>query len=99
MPLVELELPDAPAELPERARAFHESLGQTLLGTARQARADAGVERVGSTGGVFQNRVLAESALSLLREDGFEVSLPSLLPVNDAGISFGQVVEFAHRAG
>ena len=80
-----------------RARAFHQSMAQTLLSTARQARTDSGVERVGFAGGVFQNRVLAETALTLLREDGFDVSLPSLLPVNDAGISFGQIIETAHR--
>ena len=80
-----------------RARAFHEALARTLLQLARQARADSGVERVGFAGGVFQNRLLAERALALLRADGFEVAWSDRLPVNDAGISCGQVVEFAGR--
>lgn len=89
--LMEMSMPAA-----VRARAFHESMAGALLSTARQARADTGVERVGLAGGVFQNRLLAESALAMLRQDGFEVSLPSKLPVNDAGISVGQIVEYAH---
>ena len=96
-PLLPL-LTDAALPAAARARAFHDSLAQVLLATARRIRADTGVERVGLAGGVFQNRILAESALALLHDDGFDVSLPSRLPVNDASISFGQVVEFAHRA-
>jgi hydrogenase maturation protein HypF len=37
--------------------------------------------------------VLTEQALALLTADGFSVHLPERLPVNDAGISFGQVIE------
>jgi hydrogenase maturation protein HypF len=82
-----------------RARVFHETMAQTLLKLARQTRADTGVERVGFSGGVFQNRLLAERTLTLLREDGFEVCWSSMIPINDAGISCGQVIEFAHREG
>ena len=96
-PLLPL-LTDAKWPAAVRARAFHDSLAQVLLETARRIRADTNVERIGLAGGVFQNRILAESALALLCDDGFAVSLPSLLPVNDAGISFGQVIESAHRA-
>jgi hydrogenase maturation protein HypF len=46
---------------------------------------------------VFQNRVLAERAQALLRADGFEVCWSSTIPLNDAGISVGQLVEYARR--
>lgn len=92
--LLETDLP-----APARARAFHEALAQTLLQLARQARIYTGVGRVGFAGGVFQNRVLAERARALLREDGFDISWSSMIPVNDAGICCGQIVEFAHREG
>jgi hydrogenase maturation protein HypF len=49
---------------------------------------------VGLTGGVFQNRRLTERALARLAAAGFECHLPQRLPVNDAGISLGQVAEF-----
>jgi len=49
------------------------------------------------SGGVFQNRALTEQAVALLENDGFRVMLPEAVPVNDAGISFGQVIEYGMR--
>jgi hydrogenase maturation protein HypF len=51
------------------------------------------VGRLGLTGGVFQNRVLCERVLSYAQSEGFCVFLPQALPCNDAGLSFGQIVE------
>jgi hydrogenase maturation protein HypF len=48
---------------------------------------------VGLCGGVFQNRTLCEQAQALLRAERFDVLLPCRLPVNDAAISFGQLIE------
>jgi hydrogenase maturation protein HypF len=76
-----------------RAAAFHASMAQTLCDQAVAVRKDTGVTRVGLSGGVFQNRVLTEQAQGLLTNAGFEVLIPQLLPVNDAAISFGQLVE------
>jgi hydrogenase maturation protein HypF len=76
-----------------RAAAFHASMAQTLCEQALAVREDTGVTRVGLSGGVFQNRVLTEQAQALLTAAGFEVLIPQLLPVNDAAISFGQLVE------
>ena len=81
----------------ERAAVFHASLANTLLQQARQARTQQGVNRIGLSGGVFQNRVLVEQAIVLLENDGFQVHLPESIPVNDAGLSFGQVLEYAMR--
>jgi hydrogenase maturation protein HypF len=68
-----------------------------MLQQARAIRAQHGVNRVSCSGGVFQNRILTEHALALLTGDGFEVHLPELIPVNDAGISFGQVIEYLYQ--
>jgi len=84
----------APAQ---RAALFHGSLARGLLAQARAVRRERAVRRVGLTGGVFQNRLLAEAATALLRADGFEVHLPAELPCNDAGIAFGQLVEAGAR--
>jgi len=78
----------------DRATIFHASMAQTILQQARQARAAHGVSTIGLSGGVFQNRVLTEQAVALLENDGFTVMLPETVPVNDAGISFGQVIEY-----
>ncbi len=76
-----------------RAALFHASLAHALCKQAMAVRAQAGVDRVGLCGGVFQNRVLTEQVQALLTAAGFEVLLPRQLPVNDAAISFGQVIE------
>ncbi len=67
-----------------------------LLQQALVVRSEYGVNAVSFSGGVFQNRVLTERAIALLDSAGFEVYLPEAIPVNDAGISFGQVIEYAH---
>jgi hydrogenase maturation protein HypF len=46
---------------------------------------------------VFQNRVLTERAFAALRENGFDVRLIHQVPCNDAGISYGQIVESGFR--
>ncbi len=89
-------LTDTTRAAAERAACFHFSLVQALVEQARQLRAETGIQSVGLTGGVFQNRLLAEAAIDQLQADGFSVHLPQRLPVNDAGLSFGQVMEYLH---
>jgi hydrogenase maturation protein HypF len=91
-------LGDASLSTAERAARFHLGLAQALVDQATQLRAQTGIQAIGLTGGVFQNRVLAEAAIGLLDAEGFSVFLPQRLPVNDAGLSFGQVVEFLHQS-
>ncbi len=62
---------------------FHLSLA--LVDQAQQLRAQTGIQSVGLTGGVFQNRLLAEAAIERLEAAGFTVCLPQRVPVNDAG--------------
>ena len=80
-----------------RADIFHSSFARAMLQQAQAIRAEHSVDRVGLCGGVFQNRVLAEQATSLLEEEGFRVYLPGALPCNDAALSFGQAAEVAAR--
>jgi len=77
-----------------RSACFHATLAHALLAQARQARQSHGIERIG-----LSNRVLTETACRLLAAAGFDVTLPEHIPVNDAGISYGQVVEFGSRNG
>jgi hydrogenase maturation protein HypF len=76
-----------------RAAMFHSSLAQALCQQALAVRKHTGVARVGLGGGVFQNRVLTEQTSALLTAAGFEVLIPERLPVNDAAISYGQLIE------
>jgi hydrogenase maturation protein HypF len=81
----------------ERATGFHNSLAFALVAQAQQIRADYAIGQVGLCGGVFQNRYLTEKSVKLLNNQGFTVYLPQQLPGNDAGISFGQIIEVAVR--
>jgi hydrogenase maturation protein HypF len=90
-------LADTAQPAAERAASFHLSLAQALVEQAQQLRAQTGVRSVGLTGGVFQNRLLAEAAIERLESAGFAVHLPLRVPVNDAGLSFGQVIEFLYQ--
>jgi hydrogenase maturation protein HypF len=86
-------LMDTQADPAVRARTFHMSLAHALCAQAIAVRRESGVARVGLSGGVFQNRTLCEYARALLSAAGFEVLIPRRLPVNDAAISFGQLIE------
>ncbi|HEU5210051.1 MAG TPA: carbamoyltransferase HypF [Longimicrobiales bacterium] len=59
------------------------------------ARAD--VETVALSGGCFQNRLLLERTVSLLRTQGHEVLLHAQVPPNDGGIALGQIAVAAAR--
>ena len=80
-----------------RAGLFHATLAAMLLAQARAIRATHGVTRLGLTGGVFQNRLLCERIVRDAAREGFSVALPEHIPCNDAGLSFGQIVEAGPR--
>ncbi len=86
-------LTDTTRALSDRAARFHLSLAQALADQAKQLRAQTGIQAIGLSGGVFQNRLLAEAAIARLEAAGFNVHLPQRVPVNDAGLSFGQIIE------
>ena len=78
----------------ERAAGFHQSLARSIASIADEIRQSRPVEQVGLTGGVFQNHRLGTAAMTELTARGFSTVMPSILPCNDAGLSFGQVVEW-----
>jgi len=90
-------LADGARSVAERAAGFHLSLAQALVEQADRLREQTGLQAVGLTGGVFQNRLLAETAMERLEAAGFAVHLPRRIPVNDAGLSFGQVIDFLYQ--
>ena len=91
-PLVSLALDDAQS-IARRSAKMHAVLAETLVEQARQLRERHGHFQVGLSGGVFLNRVLTEAAMRGLSAAGFEVHLPETVPYNDAGLSYGQVIE------
>ncbi len=91
-PLLPL-LMDRQKSVSQRSALFHETLAGCIHDQAQWIRQRHSVSRVGLTGGVFQNRRLTERVFQRLTDAGLEVLYPEKLPVNDAAISFGQIVE------
>ncbi|KAF0102072.1 MAG: carbamoyltransferase HypF [Reyranella sp.] len=86
---------DASRSVGERSAIFHEWLAETIRDQAVLIRRTTPICKVGLVGGVFQNKRLTERAAHLLTEADFEVLLPSAVPMNDAGLSYGQIIEAA----
>ena len=82
-----------------RAMQFHLSLAQTIVRQAQHIHAHTPFDAVGLTGGVFQNRLLAELALQQLAAAGFDACLPQRAPCNDGGLALGQLIEATYPHG
>lgn len=92
---------DVAAEVPTPiiAHRFHQAVANLIVHLARTTHrllasmpSPTPLRQVGLTGGVFQNRLLCELVLAQFDHAGFELLLPTRLPANDGGLSFGQAV-------
>ena len=70
------------------AARFHNTLAEIIVAAARIQPQ----KRVLLTGGCFQNKLLLEKTINLLRESGFEPFWHRRIPPNDGGIAAGQVL-------
>ncbi|MBI5573395.1 MAG: carbamoyltransferase HypF [Elusimicrobia bacterium] len=70
---------------------FHNTLAKIILDVCKKLKKETKINKVALSGGVFQNSVLLEKAVKLLKSAGFEVFINSQVPSNDGGISLGQV--------
>jgi hydrogenase maturation protein HypF len=74
----------------EISRKFHNSIAIMAREVCRKLREQTGFNIVCLSGGVFQNSLLLELSVKLLRQDEFQVYYNELLPANDGAISLGQ---------
>ena len=72
------------------AARFHAGLTEALGDTAMRVAQSAGTQRIVLSGGVMQNRALAEMLNVRLTCAGFDVLVQSRVPANDGGLSLGQ---------
>jgi len=86
-------LMDNKVSVAERSSVFHASLVSAIITQAQAIRKKYNISTVGLSGGVFQNKLLAEQSLFELEQQGFEVYLHKDIPCGDGGISFGQIIE------
>ena len=88
---------DAAIPVADRAAGFHAALSRLMAAQIRQLSRHHDFSEVGLTGGVFQNKLLSSSAVRTIESMGHSARIPERLPVNDAGISYGQIIETASR--
>ncbi|MDA8234787.1 MAG: carbamoyltransferase HypF [Clostridia bacterium] len=74
------------------ALEFHRQVALLIKEVAGRCRQVSGVNKVALSGGVFQNLLLLEAALELLKAEGFEVFIHRQVPTNDGGIALGQAL-------
>ncbi len=79
------------------AAKFHNTLVQIGVAVCQKMSEEEGLKTVALSGGVFQNRLLAERMKSAMEQRGWEVLTHRLVPCNDGGLSLGQAV-IAHFA-
>jgi len=89
-PLISSAVADRRAGVPVSmiAARFHNALVNWIVEVALKV----GIKQVVLSGGVFQNRYLAERAAAVLESRGFTVHTHHQVPPNDGGIALGQVV-------
>ena len=67
-----------------------------MVDVCTRIRRERDAARVVLSGGVFQNRLLAERVHALLAASGFQVFTHRLAPPNDGGLALGQAVIAGH---
>ncbi|WP_203923678.1 carbamoyltransferase HypF [Rugosimonospora africana] len=72
------------------AARFHNGMVDAIVRACAVLRDASGLATVALSGGVFQNLLLLDRAVSRLSAAGFEVLTHSRVPPNDGGISLGQ---------
>ena len=72
------------------ALGFHYSVANAVLRVCEIIREEQNMNTVALSGGVFQNTILTERVLKLLREADFSVYVNMAVPPNDGSISLGQ---------
>jgi len=87
-------LQDQSISASERAAIFHNSMAKSIIDQALLFKKQYAFEAIGLSGGVFQNRYLVEKIKTLAAQEGLKVYLPATIPVNDGGLSYGQIIEF-----
>ena len=84
-------------EASDLALSFHRRISRMILDQCLAIREKYGVSQVALTGGTFQNKILMEDTLLMLRENGFTPYYNISVSPNDGGIALGQAYIAMHR--
>lgn len=80
------EIQNTNAPVCDKALGFHLMLARLILQIARRHA----IRQIVLSGGVFNNKILTENTLKLLRENGFCPYINEKVPAGDGGIALGQ---------
>ena len=69
---------------------FHNTMAEVILGVAKISE----IKKVVLSGGCFQNALLTERTINLLRKNNYQVYWHQRIPPNDGGIALGQIAAF-----
>ena len=72
------------------ALKFHKQVADAIFEQCVKIREKEDIKKVALTGGVFQNKILMEETLKLLRSEDFDVYYNISVSPNDGGIALGQ---------
>ena len=72
------------------ALGFHYALAEVVSKVCERLREKYQTNTIALSGGVFQNTILTEQTLRMLKNRGFDVFMNLAVPPNDGGISLGQ---------
>jgi hydrogenase maturation protein HypF len=78
---------------------FHNTVAQAILEVSESIRKETSLKKVVLSGGVFQNKYLLEKTTQKLTQKMFKVYTNIQVPVNDGGISLGQLVVASKKTG
>lgn len=70
---------------------FHNTISKLTCDLVLKLSKMYGITKVVLSGGVFENEHLLNSIYDELKEEGLEVFFNSRIPINDGGISYGQI--------
>jgi hydrogenase maturation protein HypF len=83
---------------PDLALGFHVAVAALVGELAQRLCAEAGLERVALTGGVFQNALLVRLVRAELARGSLALLTHRIVPPNDGGLALGQASVAAYRA-
>jgi len=92
--LIDISQQTSPSEM---AGKFHNTIINIIFTVVKQIKKLSGINKVVLAGGTFQNKIVLERTIELLKYNKFDVYTNSDVPSNDGGIALGQMVIAAKR--
>ncbi|MFH1729455.1 MAG: carbamoyltransferase HypF [Pseudomonadota bacterium] len=79
------------------ASKFHNSIAISSFEMAKRLSIEFAFTKIALGGGCFQNSLLLNKTIEVFKGSEFELLIPKEVPINDAGISFGQTMVALHK--